>query len=80
LAPLIRDDAALKQAQMDLTRYQTLAQQMSIPRQTATSARCHLTRLDVDRETTALLLVYGSGAAEAHAEGGVAGRRRAANA
>jgi membrane fusion protein, multidrug efflux system len=34
-AQLARDDAALKQAQMDLTRYQTLAQQASIPRQTA---------------------------------------------
>ncbi len=34
-AQLIRDDATLKQAQMDLTRYQTLAQQQSIPRQTA---------------------------------------------
>ena len=34
-AQLIRDAAALKEAQMDLTRYQTLAQQMSIPRQTA---------------------------------------------
>ena len=34
-AQLIRDDATLKQAQMDLTRYQTLAQQSSIPRQTA---------------------------------------------
>jgi len=34
-AQLARDDAALKQAQMDLQRYQTLAQQNSIPRQTA---------------------------------------------
>jgi membrane fusion protein, multidrug efflux system len=34
-AQLVRDDAALKQAQMDLARYQTLAQQVSIPRQTA---------------------------------------------
>jgi membrane fusion protein, multidrug efflux system len=34
-AQLARDDATLKQAQMDLTRYQTLAQQASIPRQTA---------------------------------------------
>jgi membrane fusion protein, multidrug efflux system len=33
-AQLARDDAALKQAQMDLTRYQTLSQQVSIPRQT----------------------------------------------
>ena len=34
-AQLARDDATLKQAQMDLQRYQTLAQQNSIPRQTA---------------------------------------------
>ena len=34
-AQLARDDAALKQAQMDLERYQTLAQQNSIARQTA---------------------------------------------
>jgi multidrug efflux system membrane fusion protein len=34
-AQLARDEAALEQAQMDLTRYQTLAQQNSIPRQTA---------------------------------------------
>jgi membrane fusion protein, multidrug efflux system len=33
-AQLVRDDATLKQAQMDLTRYQTLSQQVSIPRQT----------------------------------------------
>src|SRR6204780_3143078 len=33
-AQLARDQATLKQAQMDLTRYQTLAQQTSIPRQT----------------------------------------------
>jgi multidrug efflux system membrane fusion protein len=33
-AQLVRDDATLKQAQMDLTRYQTLSQQQSIPRQT----------------------------------------------
>jgi multidrug efflux system membrane fusion protein len=33
-AQLARDDATLKQAQMDLTRYQTLSQQASIPRQT----------------------------------------------
>jgi multidrug efflux system membrane fusion protein len=33
-ASLARDDATLKQAQMDLTRYQTLVQQVSIPRQT----------------------------------------------
>jgi len=33
-AQLARDDAALKQAQMDLTRYQTLSEQVSIPRQT----------------------------------------------
>jgi len=33
-AQLARDDATLKQAQMDLTRYQTLSQQVSIPRQT----------------------------------------------
>jgi membrane fusion protein, multidrug efflux system len=33
-ASLARDDATFKQAQMDLTRYQTLAQQMSISRQT----------------------------------------------
>jgi multidrug efflux system membrane fusion protein len=33
-ASLARDDATLKQAQMDLTRYQTLAQQQSISRQT----------------------------------------------
>src|ERR1700722_9640937 len=34
VAQLVRDDAALKQAQMDLARYQTLSQQVSIPRQT----------------------------------------------
>ena len=34
-AQLARDDATLKQAQMDLERYQTLAQQNSIARQTA---------------------------------------------
>jgi multidrug efflux system membrane fusion protein len=34
-AQLARDDAALKQAQMDLQRYQTLARQNSIARQTA---------------------------------------------
>lgn len=34
-AQLARDDAALKQAQMDLQRYQTLAQQNSIAKQTA---------------------------------------------
>jgi membrane fusion protein, multidrug efflux system len=34
-AQLARDDAALRQAQMDLARYQALAQQVSIPRQTA---------------------------------------------
>jgi multidrug efflux system membrane fusion protein len=34
-AQLARDEATLKQAQMDLTRYQTLAQQNSIARQTA---------------------------------------------
>jgi multidrug efflux system membrane fusion protein len=34
-AQLAHDDAALKQAQMDLVRYQTLAQQNSIARQTA---------------------------------------------
>ncbi len=34
-AQLARDDATLEQAQMDLKRYQTLAQQNSIPRQTA---------------------------------------------
>jgi multidrug efflux system membrane fusion protein len=34
-AQLARDDAILKQAQMDLQRYQTLAQQNSIARQTA---------------------------------------------
>ena len=33
-ASLARDDATFKQAQMDLTRYQTLAQQVSISRQT----------------------------------------------
>src|SRR3984957_20034793 len=33
-ASLARDDATLKQAQMDLTRYQTLVQQASISRQT----------------------------------------------
>jgi multidrug efflux system membrane fusion protein len=33
-ATLARDDATLKQAQMDLTRYQTLVQQVSISRQT----------------------------------------------
>lgn len=33
-AQLARDDATLKQAQMDQTRYQTLSQQVSIPRQT----------------------------------------------
>jgi membrane fusion protein, multidrug efflux system len=33
-AQLARDEAALKQAQMDLTRYQTLSQQQSIARQT----------------------------------------------
>jgi membrane fusion protein, multidrug efflux system len=33
-ASLARDDATLKQAQMDLTRYQTLVQQVSISRQT----------------------------------------------
>jgi membrane fusion protein, multidrug efflux system len=33
-AQLARDDATLKQAQMDLARYQTLSQQVSIPRQT----------------------------------------------
>jgi membrane fusion protein, multidrug efflux system len=34
VAQLARDDAALKQAQMDLARYKTLADQVSIPRQT----------------------------------------------
>src|ERR1700722_8149577 len=34
VASLARDDATLKQAQMDLARYQTLSQQVSIPRQT----------------------------------------------
>jgi len=34
-AQLARDEAALKQAQMDMDRYQTLAQQASIARQTA---------------------------------------------
>ena len=34
VAQLARDDATLKQAQMDLTRYKTLADQVSIPRQT----------------------------------------------
>jgi multidrug efflux system membrane fusion protein len=34
-AQLARDEATLQQAQMDLTRYQTLAQQASLPRQTA---------------------------------------------
>jgi membrane fusion protein, multidrug efflux system len=33
-AQLARDEAALKQAQMDLTRYETLSQQQSIARQT----------------------------------------------
>lgn len=33
-AQLARDEATLKQAQMDLTRYKTLADQVSIPRQT----------------------------------------------
>ena len=33
-AQLAHDEAVLAQAQMDLTRYQTLSQQMSIPRQT----------------------------------------------
>src|SRR6202167_1460435 len=33
-AQLARDDATLKQAQMDLTRYETLSQQQSIARQT----------------------------------------------
>ncbi len=33
-AQLARDDAALKQAEMDLERYKTLSQQASIPRQT----------------------------------------------
>src|SRR6204780_4029003 len=33
-AQLVRDDATLKQAQMDLVRYQTLSQQASIARQT----------------------------------------------
>jgi multidrug efflux system membrane fusion protein len=33
-AQLVRDEATLKQAQMDLTRYQTLSQQQSIARQT----------------------------------------------
>jgi membrane fusion protein, multidrug efflux system len=34
VAQLARDDATLKQAQMDLARYKTLADQVSIPRQT----------------------------------------------
>jgi membrane fusion protein, multidrug efflux system len=34
VAQLARDEATLKQAQMDLTRYKTLADQVSIPRQT----------------------------------------------
>ena len=33
-AQLARDDATLKQAQMDLARYKTLSEQVSIPRQT----------------------------------------------
>jgi multidrug efflux system membrane fusion protein len=33
-AQLARDEATLKQAQMDLTRYQTLVQQAAVPRQT----------------------------------------------